>query len=462
MRHSPHWKRHAYDHTDDNPLAESDEDDSDDNADLMPSADEDEEEETLLVDRQAYAREQPWTAHGACAVGTCIALWCVASTCIALGPRLPYSFAAVAAVTVMSLALSRMLLLLLRSPVLSFCADWPAYLRTVVLAGALAGLELGTLLWGAANCSASMVVLGRAAAPCAQLLFVMCFGLQRRHGLLLLTMPLLSLGVAFAADDSTARWACLLLPLLFSAVFGSLRCAVLQRMLHGRDVPGLLPRRQIAQPLQLVYALAPWTLLAALIPALVVELPAALMAGSDGAAAHFRTSQASLRMPPPPPPPPVAPPKPAAIATELALLGAATFAATLLEFSIINRASALTMTVTSAVQQASMLQLAALVAGGGAIVQSIVDPINVSGLVLVFLATAGYAYATLVRGASGPGTAGDSSVSHDRHAIPPARLPGRPTDFTRHRSGGDHGFSNSSNTRQYSEGHEQWVIGNRR
>ena len=87
---------------------------------------------------------------------------------------------------------------------------------------------------------------------------------------LIAVVLLISSGVALAAmGDAQFQWAGFGL-LSSSAALAGLRGCLLQRVLHGHAI-GLLVRRQRVHPVQLMYALAPWTTLTAFMATLFLE-----------------------------------------------------------------------------------------------------------------------------------------------------------------------------------------------
>lgn len=98
-------------------------------------------------------------------------------------------------------------------------------------------------------------------------------GLGRLRLALLLPILMIAAGVALAAVDFTrdsTQWAGFLV-LLSATLVAAIRAALLQCVLQARDVPGLLPRREVAQPLQLACALGPWETLSTFLSVAATE-----------------------------------------------------------------------------------------------------------------------------------------------------------------------------------------------
>jgi hypothetical protein len=482
MRHSPHYKRHeaSYDRTlpyhrglaDEADIG--DEDDVSDNADDIPSADEDDEEEMLIAAPMVYARDLPWTRHEVILSLLETALWCTASTCIALGPRVASPCAVTAMFSAFTWMASRALLLVQRTPMLVFGEDWRPYLRSVAFVGALGGFECSIGLWALAHCSAALVTLGRAAWPVAQLVVSIHIGIQPRRADLIATVALLSVGLALAAGDDrdASHWLHLLL-LLAAAALGAARGGMLQQLLQARNVHPqlLLPRQTIATPLQLAHALAPWSMAVSSVLALLLETPDDWLRGVASAGAWL-TSTAH----PPPPPPPFAARRSAVVSmaaahtttamvpsyAELVLLGVLVFASGLLSLGIIARASALSLTVIAGVHQAAVQQVASLAAArmaaaAGALIAVLPSSIQLSGLMLVCIATVTYGHLTIKRNASSAlasgGSCGDSmdryaDIGSPNHGHGPPRA--------------DHGYGEYSghpaSSARNAHAHESWSI----
>ena len=94
---------------------------------------------------------------------------------------------------------------------------------------------------------------------------------QPRPALVVL-VGLVSVGVALAAvGDFRFQWEGFGM-LLASAALAGLRGCLLQRVLHGHEVGlAVQSRRQRVHPLQLIYAMAPWTTGTAALLALLFE-----------------------------------------------------------------------------------------------------------------------------------------------------------------------------------------------
>jgi len=96
-------------------------------------------------------------------------------------------------------------------------------------------------------------------------------GLETPHFSLLLVVLLVSGGVALAALGEFEFHLLGFGLVLTSAALAGLRSCMLQRLLHGRNTSELLAWRQSVHPVQLIYALAPWTTFTALVLALFME-----------------------------------------------------------------------------------------------------------------------------------------------------------------------------------------------
>lgn len=436
MRHSPHYRREPLpsnnraDHRSLAYAADDDVDDDYDDDDGIPSADEDDDEEEMLIASPiVYARDLAWTRREFAWAAALIVLWCASSTCITFGPHVAHPFAAAAAFALVSWALARTLLLLLRVPVLVFGDGWRPYLSSVAFAGIVGGLECGMSLWAITHCTPALVTLGRAAAPPLQLLVALNAGLQRRRGDLLAAVGFLGLGLALTSyDESETSHAPPLLALLGCTALGTVRGRILQSLLHGRDVhPQLLvPRRTIATPLQLMCALAPWACAACVLVALLMEssdlaagVPSSSSSSSSSAASHARGVEMHS------PPPPITTRRAAAAASlaavraaagvapsyiELALLALIAVGAGLLSLHVIGATSALTFSVASSDHAAAVQQLVAYAAAaarahagvaaaapivGAPILATLPSPSHLTGIVLTVVSTIAYAQLTI-------------------------------------------------------------------
>jgi hypothetical protein len=149
-------------------------------------------------------------------------------------------------------------------------SSWRPYLLTVATAGVLTSLDVGLALCSYLYVGVTFIMIMKATTPCWQLLFSVALGMEKARPELVAVVLLIGSGVGLAAaGDLQFRWTGFAL-LLSSAALAGLRGCLLQRVLHGYDV-GLLIRKQQVHPVQLVYALAPWTTLTALITTLVLE-----------------------------------------------------------------------------------------------------------------------------------------------------------------------------------------------
>mgnify|MGYP004083224935 FL=1 len=113
-------------------------------------------------------------------------------------------------------------------------------------------------------------------------------GLETPSCSLLLVVLLVSGGVSLAALGEVEFHLLGFVLVLTSAALAGLRSCMLQRMLHGRNTAELLSWRQSVHPVQLIYALAPWSTATALLLALFMEGEEL----SDGAMQHVPQLQA--------------------------------------------------------------------------------------------------------------------------------------------------------------------------
>lgn len=96
-------------------------------------------------------------------------------------------------------------------------------------------------------------------------------GLETPSCSLLLVVLLVSGGVSLAALGEVEFHLLGFVLVLSSAALAGLRGCMLQRMLQGRNTAELLSWRQSVHPVQLIYALAPWSTATALLIALFME-----------------------------------------------------------------------------------------------------------------------------------------------------------------------------------------------
>jgi len=197
-------------------------------------------------------------------------------------------------------------------------------------------------------------------------------GLGRLRLALLLPILMIAAGVALAAVDFTrdsTQWAGFLV-LLSATLVAAIRAALLQCVLQARDVPGLLPRREVAQPLQLACALGPWETLSTFLSVAATEA----LGGSA-----FRHSE----LPP-------------TLLPLLAGMSVLVLVELLLQLNILARTSALTMCVTVTVAEAGTV---------AALTQAAHDrwaAPKVIGLILCTVGVSAYAGASLTSQAPPP------------------------------------------------------------
>ena len=288
MKHSPFHRPQA------------DDDDSDDDDDVDASAAEDDDEEELLIANPRLYQQPAGTPARVVAISTCVIfLWLSASAAVSIllfsrrgllrGRSLVDAAAAVLLTSVMKWASARIALLFLRKPPLQF-NGWQPYMASVAAGGMLSALDVGLMYTAQLTCGKSLLVVVRASVPFWQLLALRIMGLERLRADWLGACLLVAVGGAFTSIRAARfDWGCAAL-LLASAVVTGLRCTILQRVLHGSNVPGLLPWRQVAQPVQLAYALGPWETISSLAIVIMCKVAAPPISGP-------RSSELSSLMP---------------------------------------------------------------------------------------------------------------------------------------------------------------------
>ena len=184
----------------------------------------------------------------------------------------------------------------------------------------------------------------------------------------MLVLLLTSTGVGLAALGDFEFNAHGFALVLASTVLAGLRACLLQRLLHGARSIELLGWRQRPHPLQVVYALAPWTAAAALALALSVEGGAIRRAGlfDGGDAAHL-------------------------LLLRLAGLCALVFATVLAELSVVARTSALTLSVAATLKEVVTIGVAEEV------FHDHLTKLNLFGLLLCLLGAQSYSMVKLGR-----------------------------------------------------------------
>jgi solute carrier family 35 protein C2 len=277
------------------------------------SAEEDPEEE-LLIASELYKAHRPWGWRDTLTAGGCILGWysvgisaIITNKLLLRMRRFQFPFTLCLTYMFVKWPLARLCLFVMRRPPLAF-RSWGPYLWTIALTGVLTAIDVGLGLCSYLYVSVVFIVIVRASSPCWQLLFGTLLGLETPSCSLLVVVLLVSGGVSLAAlgefefnllgfglvlssaalaglrsctpsggkrrplrlARSTPRqWADPLPWQLAAPRFG--HPGMLQRLLHGRHTAELLAWRQSVHPVQLIYALAPWTTFTALVLALFME-----------------------------------------------------------------------------------------------------------------------------------------------------------------------------------------------
>jgi len=183
-----------------------------------------------------------------------------------------------------------------------------------------------------------------------------------------------------AAGDLQFRWTGFAL-LLSSAALAGLRGCLLQRVLHGYDV-GLLIRKQQVHPVQLVYALAPWTTLTALITTLVLE--------RDFLIFFLELHSPHLRL----------------FTLRLVGVGCLILCMVLTEMHVVAKTSALTLSIAGTLKEVIALAVAERV------FNERLSALNVVGVMLCVVGTQVYGCLKLCAPASSPPIAGRGLLLH--------------------------------------------------
>lgn len=241
------------------------------------SAEEDPEEELLIANSDLYKERRPWGWRETLTAGGCIIGWysvgisaIITNKLLLQMRRFQFPFTLCLTYMFVKWPLARLVLLIMRRPPLAF-RSWGPYLWTIALTGVLTALDVGLGLCSYLYVSVVFIVIVRASSPCWQLLFGTLLGLETPHFSLLLVVLLVSGGVALAALGEFEFHLLGFGLVLTSAALAGLRSCMLQRLLHGRNTSELLAWRQSVHPVQLIYALAPWTTFTALVLALFME-----------------------------------------------------------------------------------------------------------------------------------------------------------------------------------------------
>jgi len=258
------------------------------------SAEEDPEQELLIGIQPELKRPYGWREM--LTAGACILGWysvgisaIVTNKLLLRMPRFRFPFTLCLVYMFVKWPLARLVLFAMRRPPLAF-RSWGPYLWTIALTGVLTAIDVGLGLCSYLYVSVVFIVIVRASSPCWQLLWGTLLGLETPSCSLLLVVLLVSGGVSLAALGEVEFHLLGFVLVLTSAALAGLRSCMLQRMLHGRNTAELLSWRQSVHPVQLIYALAPWSTATALLLALFMEGEEL----SDGAMQHVPQLQALM------------------------------------------------------------------------------------------------------------------------------------------------------------------------
>lgn len=258
------------------------------------SAEEDPEQELLIGIQPELKRPYGWREM--LTAGACILGWysvgisaIVTNKLLLRMPRFRFPFTLCLVYMFVKWPLARLVLFAMRRPPLAF-RSWGPYLWTIALTGVLTAVDVGLGLCSYLYVSVVFIVIVRASSPCWQLLWGTLLGLETPSCSLLLVVLLVSGGVSLAALGEVEFHLLGFVLVLTSAALAGLRSCMLQRMLHGRNTAELLSWRQSVHPVQLIYALAPWSTATALLLALFMEGEEL----SDGAMQHVPQLQALM------------------------------------------------------------------------------------------------------------------------------------------------------------------------
>ena len=358
------------------PARPHDEEDADDDELSNPEFDDDEEEELLIADPNLYELHKPWGRRDILLAAAVIVAWYAVSISAVVSNKLmlrarrfPHPFTMLLIFAAAKWVLARLALLFWKLPPLAFQPGaWRPYLGAVAATGVLTAVDVGLGLCAYMHVTVTFVVIVRASAPCWQLLFGAAMGLEKPKLELVLVLLLTSTGVGLAALGDFEFNAHGFALVLASTVLAGLRACLLQRLLHGARSIELLGWRQRPHPLQVVYALAPWTAAAALALALSVEGGAIRRAGlfDGGDAAHL-------------------------LLLRLAGLCALVFATVLAELSVVARTSALTLSVAATLKEVVTIGVAEEV------FHDHLTKLNLFGLLLCLLGAQSYSMVKLGR-----------------------------------------------------------------
>ena len=207
-----------------------------------------------------------------------------------------------------------------------------------------------------------------AATPCPLLRSVRIsgtlLGLETPSCSLLLVVLLVSGGVSLAALGEVEFHLLGFILVLSSAALAGLRGCMLQRMLQGRNTAELLSWRQSVHPVQLIYALAPWSTATALLIALFME-------GEELSALHEHVPQLQALM------------------VRLVGMSGLIFCMVMMEMWVVAKTSALTLSV------AGTLKEVLTIACAEEVFHEHLSWVNMLGLLLCLLGAHLYAFVKL-------------------------------------------------------------------
>ena len=175
---------------------------------------------------------------------------------------------------------------------------------------------------------------------------------------------------------------------LSSAALAGLRSCMLQKLLHGRNTGELLAWRQSVHPVQLIYALAPWTTFTALVLALFME-GEELADGMLQHSAHFKS-----------------------LLLRLLGMSCLIFCMVLMEMYVVAKTSALTLSV------AGTLKEVLTIACAEEVFHDHLSYVNILGLLLCLTGANLYAFVKLRKTNAAPCSVlcATRPPAHDHHA----------------------------------------------
>jgi len=352
--------------------------DAEDEDDDSSEASEDPEEELLIANSQAYQAQRPWGWRDTLTAGACILGWyavgisaIITNKLLLRMRRFQYPFTLCLVYMFVKWPLARLVLFAMRRPPLVF-RSWVPYLTGVALTGVLTAVDVGLGLCSYMYVSVIFIVIVRASSPCWLLLFGTMLGLETPTVELLLVVLLVSGGVALAAVGEFEFHHLGFALVLSSAALAGLRSCMLQKLLHGRNTGELLAWRQSVHPVQLIYALAPWTTFTALVMALFMEGEEL----SEGLLQHSPHIKSLM----------------------LRLLGMSVliFCMVIMEMYVVAKTSALTLSV------ASTLKEVLTIACAEEVFHDHLSYVNIFGLLLCLLGANLYAFVKLRKASAAP------------------------------------------------------------